>query len=102
MYFLEYFLIKFFIPLSRVEAITFESFVPAKRDPGSVKEGPVLPGWNFLHVIAKCNLWRVYNLAGIPSNRDMQSSPQKPAEIKACVENFYIVFVMPLPMTNSI
>ena len=25
---------------------------------------------------------------------------KKPIEIKACVENFYIVFVMPLPMTN--
>ena len=39
MYFHGYFLINFFIPVSRTEAITWESFVPAKRDPGSTKEG---------------------------------------------------------------
>ena len=48
MYFCRYFqtdlLINFFIPLRRAEAITWESFVPAKRDPGSTKEGSRLAG----------------------------------------------------------
>ena len=37
-------LINFFIPLRRAEAITSENFVPAKRDPGSTKEGSRLAG----------------------------------------------------------
>ena len=32
-------LINFFIPLRRAEAITWENFVPAKRDPRSTKAG---------------------------------------------------------------
>ena len=32
-------LINFFIPLRRAKAITWENFVPAKRDPGSTKDG---------------------------------------------------------------
>ena len=48
MYFYGYFktdvLINFFIPLRRAEAITCKNFVPAKRDPGSTKEGSRLPG----------------------------------------------------------
>ena len=30
---------------------------------------PALPGWNFLHVIARYNLWRIYNTTGIPTKR---------------------------------
>ena len=37
-------LINFFIPLRRAEAITWENFVPEKRDPGSTKEGSRLAG----------------------------------------------------------
>ena len=33
MYFYGYFLINFFIPPRRAEAIAWENFVPAKRDP---------------------------------------------------------------------
>ena len=48
MYFYGYFqtdvLINFFIPLRRAEAITWENFVPAKRDPGSTIEGSRLAG----------------------------------------------------------
>ena len=48
MYFYGYFqtgvLINFFIPLRRAEAITWENFVPAKRDPGSTKEGSRIAG----------------------------------------------------------
>ena len=48
MYFYGYFqtnvLINFFIPLRRAEATTRENFVPAKRDPGSTKEGSRFPG----------------------------------------------------------
>ena len=36
----------FFIPLRRAEAITWENLVPAKRDPGSTKEGSCLAGMN--------------------------------------------------------
>ena len=32
-------LIKIFIPLRQAKAITWGNFVPAKRDPGSTKEG---------------------------------------------------------------
>ena len=32
-------LISFFIPLRRAEAITWQNFVAAKRDPGSTVEG---------------------------------------------------------------
>ena len=68
------FLINFFIPPRPVEAVIWENFVPAKRDPGCAKEGSVLPGWSVLHEIAGCNLWRVYNTAGIPAKRDRISS----------------------------
>ena len=44
MYFYAYFLISFFIPPRQDEAITWENFVPAKRDPGSTKEGSRLAG----------------------------------------------------------
>ena len=67
MYFYGYFLINFFILRRRTKAITWDNFVLAKRD-------PVLPGWNVLHVIAGCNLWRVYNTAGILTKRDKISS----------------------------
>ena len=47
MYFYGFFktdmLINFFIPLRRTEVITWENFIPAKRDPGSTKEGFSLP-----------------------------------------------------------
>ena len=33
-----------------------------------------MPGWNVFHVIAECNLWRVYSTAGIPAKRDRISS----------------------------
>ena len=42
-------LINFFIPLRRADANTCENFVPAKRDPGSTKEGSRLAGIKFLH-----------------------------------------------------
>ena len=48
MHFYGYFetdvLINFFIPLRRAEAIAWKNFVPAKRDPGSTKEGSRLAG----------------------------------------------------------
>ena len=44
MYFYGYFLINFFIPPSQAEAITWEKFVPANRDPGCTKEGSRLAG----------------------------------------------------------
>ena len=48
MYFYGYFqtdaVINFFIPIRRAEAITWKNFVPAKRDPGSTKEGSRLAG----------------------------------------------------------
>ena len=37
-------LFNFFIPLRRAETITWRNFVPAKRDPGSTKEGSRLAG----------------------------------------------------------
>ena len=69
MYFYRYFqidlLIKIFILLRQAEVITWENFILVKRDPAVQKRDPVLSGWNFLHVIAGCNLWRVYNTARI-------------------------------------
>ena len=44
MYFYRYFLINFLIPVRRAEAITWESFVPTKQDPGSTEEGSRLAG----------------------------------------------------------
>ena len=44
MYFYVYFLINFFIPPRRAEAITWENFVPAKGDPGCTREGSRLAG----------------------------------------------------------
>ena len=48
MYFYGFFqadvLINFYIPLRRAEAITWEHFVLAKRDPGRTKEGSRLAG----------------------------------------------------------
>ena len=44
MYFHGYFLINFFIPPSRVEAITWENFFSTKRDPGCTKEESRLAG----------------------------------------------------------
>ena len=34
--------------LRQAEAITWENFVPAKRDPGSTKEGPRFAGMKLL------------------------------------------------------
>ena len=53
-------LINFFIRLRRAEAITWDDFVLAKRNAG-------MPGWRFLHVIARYNLgmihiWRPWKL----------------------------------------
>ena len=48
MHFCRYFqtdvLINIFVPLRRAQAITWENFVPGKRDPGSAKEGSRLAG----------------------------------------------------------
>ena len=48
MYFFGFFqtdvLVNLFIPLRRAQAITWESFVPEKRDPGSTTEGSRLAG----------------------------------------------------------
>ena len=41
---MDIFLIKFFVALRRTQAITWENFVPAKRDPGSAKAGSRLAG----------------------------------------------------------
>ena len=41
---MDIFLIKFFVALRRTQAITWENFVPAKRDPGSAKAGSHLAG----------------------------------------------------------
>ena len=41
---MDIFLIKFFVALRRTEAITWENFVPTKRDPGSTKAGSRLAG----------------------------------------------------------
>ena len=49
------FLVNFFIPLRRAEAITWGKFVPSVQ-----KRGSALPGSNFLHVIAWYNLFRIY------------------------------------------
>ena len=74
-----------FIPPEGAEAITWENFVPAKRDPSYTKEGScftVLPD-PILHVIAVCNLWRVYNTPGkaeqnfIPANQDYVITTQE-------------------------
>ena len=59
----------------RAEAITWKNFVPAKRDPGSTKEGSRLAGMNLLTCSRMMyNLLRVYNTAGIPVKRDRFSS----------------------------
>ena len=42
--FYGYFLIKFFVALSRTETITWENFIPAKRDPSSTKARSRLAG----------------------------------------------------------
>ena len=48
MYFFGFFqtvvLINFFVPLRRAEAITWENFLPVKRDPGSTKKGSRIAG----------------------------------------------------------
>ena len=44
MYVYGYFLINFFIPVRRAEGIIWGNFVPAKRDPGSTKEGSRFAG----------------------------------------------------------
>ena len=48
-------LINFFIPLRWDEAITCENFIPAKQDPGSVKEGSCLARMK-LYVTTRYNL----------------------------------------------
>ena len=69
-------LISFFIPLRRAEAITWENFVLAKQDPNSTKERSRLARMNFLHMIARYNLWKIYNTGQktgqhfIPANRN--------------------------------
>ena len=44
MYFYGYFLINFSIPPRQPNAITWENFVPAKRDTDCTQEGPHLDG----------------------------------------------------------
>ena len=34
------------------------------------KRDPALPRWNFIHVIARYNLWRIYSIVGIPTKQD--------------------------------
>ena len=51
MYFYGYFLINVFIPPRRAEVITREKVVPAKRNPGCIKEGSGLAGIKRI----KCN-----------------------------------------------
>ena len=80
MCFYGYFLINCFIPVRWAKAITWENFALSKQqytrgNPISTKEGSrLLPGWNFLHVIAECNLWRVYNTGQILAKQDRISS----------------------------
>ena len=57
MYFFGFFqsdeLIKFFILLRQAIAITWENFVPAKRDPGSTKVGPRFAGMKLFTCIPR-------------------------------------------------
>ena len=76
-------LINFFIPLRRVEAITWGNFVPPKRDPSIQKRDLTLSGWNFLHVIGSYDLWRIHNTVGIPPKRD-PGSVMKNTTIERC------------------
>ena len=63
--------------------------------PAVRKRNPVLLAWNYLHVIAGCNLWRVYNTAVILAKRGRISSRstrimQSPPEF--FLQCFYKVF----------
>ena len=42
--------------------------------PAVHKRDPALPRWNLLHVIARYNLWRIFNTSGISAKRDRISS----------------------------
>ena len=61
---------KFFVALRWTEAITWENFVPAKRDPGSTKVGSRFAGMKLF----PCN-HRKYK-SGIPAQWDRISSRQ--------------------------
>ena len=43
--------------------------------PALQKRDSALPGWNFLHVIARYNLWRIYDTAGIPAKTGQNCTP---------------------------
>ena len=51
-------LINFFVPLRQTEAIAWKSF-------GSTKEGSGFNGMKLSHIIARYNLRRIHNTAGI-------------------------------------
>ena len=59
-------LVKFFIPFRPAKAITRKILSQQSGIPVLQKRDTALPGWNFLYEIAKFNLWRIYNTAGIP------------------------------------
>ena len=52
-----------------VKISSWQSGIPAVQ-----KGDPALPGWNFLHEIARYNLWRSYNTTGIRARWDRISS----------------------------
>ena len=49
-------IINFFISPRRAETITWENFIPAKRDPGCTKEGSRLDGMKGFTCNHRCNL----------------------------------------------
>ena len=67
---LWYFLINFLSRLGGLERLHGKTPSWQRGIPAVQKRDPVLRGWNVLHVIAGCNLWRVYNTTGIPTKRD--------------------------------
>ena len=94
----------FFIPFRRVEAISWENFVRQSGIPAVQKRDRTLPGWNISHGIAGHNLWRIYNMAGIPTKQDRNSS--RSCYHWVCIEYYYdnslsVFFVMIFLITIS-
>ena len=77
MYFYGYFLIKFFVALRRTEAITWENFVPAKRDPGSTKAGPRCDGMNLFPCNHRIKFMKSLLYCGDPGKAGQNFIPAK-------------------------
>ena len=67
-------IINFFISPSGLKRLHGKISSRQSGIPAVQKRDPVLPRWNALHVIAGCNLWRAYNIAGILAKWDRISS----------------------------